>query len=68
MERSAREPQPPGAPESSRRRFLKRGLALGAALAAGGPPVPGHGQPAPGARADTAPHAPRAGPPQEPTI
>src|SRR5688572_23887425 len=47
MERSARGPQPPGAPESSRRRFLKRGLALGAALAAGGPTVPGHGQPAP---------------------
>jgi len=47
MERSARGPQPPAAPESSRRRFLKRGLALGAALAAGGRSVPGHGQPAP---------------------
>ena len=47
MERSARGSQPPAAPESSRRRFLKRGLALGAALAAGGRTVPGHGQPAP---------------------
>jgi sulfane dehydrogenase subunit SoxC len=47
MERSARGPQPPIAPESSRRRFLKRGLALGAALATGGRTVPGHGQPAP---------------------
>ena len=47
MDRSARGPQPPVAPESSRRRFLKRGLALGAALAAGGRTDPSHGQPAP---------------------
>jgi len=47
MDRSARGPQPPVAPESSRRRFLKRGLALGAALAAGGRTGPSHGQSAP---------------------
>ena len=47
MDRSAREPQPPVPPESSRRRFMKRGLALGAALATGGRTVPGHAQPAP---------------------
>jgi sulfane dehydrogenase subunit SoxC len=35
MERSARGPQRSVSPESSRRRFLKRGLALGAALATG---------------------------------
>jgi sulfane dehydrogenase subunit SoxC len=47
MERPARGSQPAVPSESSRRRFLKRGLALGAALAAGGRTVPGHGQPAP---------------------
>jgi hypothetical protein len=47
MDRSARGPQPLAALESSRRRFLKRGLALGAALAVGGRGVPGDGQPAP---------------------
>jgi sulfane dehydrogenase subunit SoxC len=47
MEHSSRGPQPPGAPESSRRRFLKRGLALGAALAAAGRAAPGSGQQAP---------------------
>jgi sulfane dehydrogenase subunit SoxC len=36
MERSARGPQSPVAPESSRRRFLTRGLALGAAALAAG--------------------------------
>ena len=47
MERSPRGSKPPVASESSRRRFLKRGLALGAALATGGRTVPSQGQPAP---------------------
>jgi sulfane dehydrogenase subunit SoxC len=47
MDHSARGPEPLGTPKSSRRRFLKRGLALGAALAAGGRAVPGDGQSAP---------------------
>jgi sulfane dehydrogenase subunit SoxC len=53
MARSARGSQPPVAPESSRRRFLKRGLALGAALATGGPVAPAAGQQAPADPAKT---------------
>ena len=40
-------PQPPLTPEPSRRRFLKRSLALSAGLAAAGPVAPGSSQPPP---------------------
>jgi sulfane dehydrogenase subunit SoxC len=45
MERVVSRPQNPVAPEPGRRRFLRRGLALGTALAAGGHSAPGLGQP-----------------------
>jgi hypothetical protein len=47
MEDPAPRPQPSIASESSRRRFLKRGLAVGAALATAGRAAPGSGQQAP---------------------
>jgi sulfane dehydrogenase subunit SoxC len=40
-------PPAPGSQQPSRRRFLKRGVALGAALAAGGRPTAGLAEPAP---------------------
>jgi hypothetical protein len=45
---STPESPPPSPQDPSRRRFLKGGAALGAALAAGaGPPLAGRAQPAP---------------------